>query len=145
MGERWSLIEERAEWRREPLVPDDEATWLSSGDVAVRQLEERIASGHLETWLRSDNGRLLAITTNTSRALVMLLRHGDDPGEHVVDLAADDIVNDGFALSNGQVDRHRDRDTVTLAEALAIVSHIVDTGTAPLTTTWCVDRDPAEG
>jgi hypothetical protein len=38
-----------------------------------------------ETWFECEDGRLLSVTTNGKRALVMLLREAGDEGEHAID------------------------------------------------------------
>ncbi|MER6182064.1 hypothetical protein [Streptomyces sp. NPDC001652] len=121
-------------------------TWSSGGDgdpvtpdEAVGLLRERIAHGEPETWLTSSAGRSLVLVSNTERVMVMLLDDADDPGRHAVDPSAPG-VSGGYVLSNGQVDVYPDADTVPLAEALRIVRHVVDHGTAPPDAAWADDR-----
>lgn len=108
-------------------------------DAVVGELRARIGRGTLETWLTSSSGRLLAVVTNTRRAMVMLLDGEGDPGEHAVAPGADGW-SDGFVLSNGQDDEYPDEDTVPLAEAFRIVRHIVAHGTPPENAPWKIDR-----
>jgi hypothetical protein len=117
---------------------DDALTPLTA-DTAVKQLRTRIADGHLESWLVSSSGRLLAFVTNQERAMVMLLEDEDDPGQHAVDPGADGH-SDGFVLTNGQHDEYPNEDTVPLPQALQIVSHVVAQGSPPADTTWKIDR-----
>lgn len=108
-------------------------------NAAVDELRARIGRGTLETWLTSSSGRLLAVVTNTRRAMVMLLDGEGDPGEHAVAPGADGW-SDGFVLSNGQDDEYPDEDTVPLAEAFRIVRHIVAHGTPPEDAPWKADH-----
>lgn len=108
-------------------------------DAVVGELRARIGRGTLETWLTSSSGRLLAVVTNTRRAMVMLLDGEGDPGEHAVAPGADGW-SDGFVLSNGQDDEYPDEDTVPLVEAFRIVRHIVAHGTPPEDAPWKADR-----
>ncbi|MEU8340492.1 hypothetical protein AB0C74_02245 [Spirillospora sp. NPDC048832] len=108
-------------------------------DAALDELRARIGRGTLESWLTSSSGRLLAVVTNTRRAMVMLLDGEDDPGEHAVDPGAGGW-SDGFVLSNGQSDQYPDEDTVPLPEALRIVRHILTHGTPPEGAPWKSDR-----
>ncbi|NEA22857.1 hypothetical protein [Actinomadura bangladeshensis] len=108
-------------------------------DAVVDELLARIGRGTLETWLTSSSGRLLAVVTNTRRAMVMLPDGEGDPGEHAVAPGAGGW-SDGFVLSNGQDDEYPDEDTVPLAEAFRIVRHIVAHGTPPEDAPWKTDR-----
>ncbi|MFB6889860.1 hypothetical protein ACFCX4_11160 [Kitasatospora sp. NPDC056327] len=104
-------------------------------------LRARIAAGRLETWLTGPAGRSLAFVTNTERAMVVLLEHPGDPGEHAVDPSAGpDDESDGFELANGQCDEYPDRDTVPLDRALRIVEHLVTGGSWPADAAWVADR-----
>lgn len=107
--------------------------------AAPQMLRDRIAAGKLESWLSSSRGRLLAAISNTDRALVILLNHEGDPGEHAVTPGATGSST-GFVLKNGQHDEYPNEDTVPLAEALRIISHILDTGLPPADATWSLDR-----
>ncbi|MET9916109.1 hypothetical protein ABZZ04_03370 [Streptomyces sp. NPDC006435] len=112
-----------------------------SADTVTEALRGRIAAGRLDTWLESTSGRSLAVVSNTERAMVMLLEHPGDPGEHATDPGADaDGWSDGFELSNGQSDEYPDTDTVPLDEAFRIVRHILATGRPPADAAWVVDR-----
>ncbi len=95
--------------------------------------------GTLESWLTSSSGRLLAVVTNTRRAMVVLLDGEGDADEHAADPGADGW-SDGFVLSNGQHDEYPDEDTVPLPEAFRIVRHIPAHGTPPADAPWSVDR-----
>lgn len=92
-----------------------------------------------ETWFVDDGGRSLAVVSNGERAMVMLLDHEGDAGEHAVDPGADGW-SDGFVLANGQHDEYPDTDTVPLAEALRIVEHVMASGGPPPDAAWQVDR-----
>ncbi|ATE58080.1 hypothetical protein CNX65_09570 [Actinosynnema pretiosum] len=110
-------------------------------DEVGELLRGRIAAGALETWLASDGGRSLAVVGNGERAMVLLLEHEGDPGEHAVDPGADpDDWSDGFELANGQSDEYPDVDTVPVDEALRIVEHVVRLGSWPPDAQWVVDR-----
>ena len=89
----------------------DDAPGTLTADAAIGQLRARIASEKLESWLTSSSGRLLAVVTNTERAMVMLLDGEGDPGGHAVDPGADGL-SDGFVLANGQNDEYPNEDTV---------------------------------
>jgi hypothetical protein len=117
----------------------DDAPATLTADTAVQQLRTRIAEGKLESWLISSSDRLLAVVTNTQRAMVMLLEDQDDPGQHAIDPRSDGH-SDGFVLANGQHDEYPDEDTVPLPEALRIVHHILAEGSPPANTTWKIDR-----
>ncbi|MFF7211852.1 hypothetical protein ACFZAU_15180 [Streptomyces sp. NPDC008238] len=120
------------------VIDDGSAAPVSSGAV-LEILRARVGRGLLETWLTGSSGRSLAFVTNTERAMVMLLRDEDDPGEHAVDPGADGS-SDGFVLSGGQHDTYRDQDTVPVDEAFRLVEHIVRTGSWPADGHWVVDR-----
>ena len=117
----------------------DDASVTLTADAVTDQLRARIARGKLESWLTSSSGRLLAVVTNTERAMVMLLDGEGDPGEHAIDPGADGN-SDGFVLSNGQNDEYADEDTVPLPEALRIVHHILTHGNPPTDAAWRDDR-----
>ncbi|GAA2629212.1 Imm1 family immunity protein [Actinomadura fulvescens] len=117
----------------------DDATEPLTADAVVGELRARIAGERYESWLTSSSGRLLAVVTNAERAMVMLLDHEGDPGEHATDPAAEGSSG-GFVLSNGQDDEYPDQDTVPLPLALQIVRHIVAHGTPPADAAWTTDR-----
>ncbi|WP_079408464.1 hypothetical protein [Streptomyces sp. 3211] len=121
-------------------------SWIStdsavpaSAATALDVLQERIAAGHLETWLTSSRGRSLAVISNIDRAMIMLLDDETDPGEHALSPGASSSSS-GFLLANGQHDEYPDEDTVPLAEAMRIVSHILTTGAPPTDAPWAIDR-----
>jgi len=120
-------------WRVQDQLP------YVTGSQAVQLVRDHIEHGTLTTWLESDRGRALAIVTNRSRALVMLLDEPGDPGEHAIDPAASG-EQDGYVLENGQYDTYASRDTVTLDLALTLVQHIVDHGRPPADVAWEIDR-----
>src|SRR5689334_2235136 len=90
----------------------DDAPATLTADAAIGQLSARIASQKLESWLTSSSGRLLAVVTNTERAMVVLLDGEGDPGEHAIDPGADGSSSSGYVLANGQNDEYPDNDTV---------------------------------
>lgn len=108
-------------------------------DAAVELLRRRIAGGVLESWLAAPDGRLLAVVSNTERAMVMLLDGEGNPGGHATDPGAE-TESDGFVLANGQSDTYPDEDTVPLGEALRTVRHVIATGGPPADATRTVDR-----
>ncbi|MCX4846224.1 hypothetical protein [Streptomyces sp. NBC_00893] len=108
-------------------------------DAVAEALRARIADGKLESLLESSSGRTLYVVSNTERAMVMLIDHPGDPGEHAADPGAEEW-SDGFELSNGQADEYPDADTVPLDEALRIVRHILATGRPPADAAWVTDR-----
>ncbi|MEU2667852.1 hypothetical protein ABZ622_03130 [Streptomyces sp. NPDC007164] len=110
-----------------------------AADAVAEALRGRIACGKLESLLESSSGRTLYVVSNTERAMVMLIDHPGDPGEHAADPGAQEW-SDGFELSNGQADEYPDADTVPLDEALRIVRHILATGRPPADAAWVVDR-----
>jgi hypothetical protein len=120
-------------------------TWtmadVVADDAVIDALRARAHEGCSETWLASSTGRSLAFVTNGERAMVMLLRHEGDPGEHAVDPDADgDEFSDGFTLANGQDDEYPNTETVPLDEGLRIMAHIVATGSWPTGSRWVADR-----
>lgn len=112
---------------------------LLTGDQAVQLIHDRISRGELTVWLESATGRTLAVVSNGSRALVMLLEEPSDAGEHAIDPARTGEMG-GYVLENGQHDTYANADTVELAVALTIVKHIVDHGHPPPNAAWHVDR-----
>ncbi|MEL5960847.1 hypothetical protein AADR41_39880 [Streptomyces sp. CLV115] len=110
-----------------------------AADAVAEALRARIADGKLESLLESSSGRTLYVVSNTERAMVMLIEHPGDPGEHAADPGAEEW-SDGFELSNGQADEYPDTDTVPLDEALRIVRHILATGRPPADAAWVADR-----
>jgi hypothetical protein len=109
------------------------------GDGAGSLIRARIDRGEYETWFESDAGELLAIVTNGERAMVMLLQEAGDPGEHAVDASAATSTSGGYVLADGQVDAYADRDTVSLATAVDLLSAVVDGRERP-PTDWQIDR-----
>jgi len=117
--------------------------WAGCGwrpaDAAIDQLRAKIGSEKLESWLISSTGRLLAVVTNTQRAMVMLLDGEGDEGDHAVDPGADGY-SDGCVLANGQSYEYPNEDTVPLQDALWIVRHILTQGDPPADGAWRVDH-----
>jgi hypothetical protein len=106
---------------------------------AKELIRDRLAAGQLETWFESSRGRLLAIVTNGNRAMLILLDEAGDAGQHLI--TADEIgTAGGYVLSNGQVDRYPNRDTVLLAEAVRTVIALLATGEPPGDLEWHSDR-----
>ncbi|WP_405728930.1 hypothetical protein OG607_27485 [Streptomyces sp. NBC_01537] len=116
-----------------------DASEAMSSEAVLERLRGRIVGGQLEAWLTSSSGRLLAIVTNTERAMVMLLDGEGDPGEHAVDPGADGW-SIGFVLANGQHDEYPNEDTVPLEEAFRILGRIITEGSPPSDAAWSVDR-----
>ncbi|WP_123827104.1 hypothetical protein [Micromonospora globispora] len=110
-----------------------------TGAQAADVVRRRIDHGMLETWFEHDRGGLLAVVSNGTRALIMLLEEPGGPGEHAIDPTGTGQQG-GFVLSNGQSDAYSDGDTVPLVQALAILEHIVDHGHPPASVGWHVDR-----
>ncbi|MFC7266061.1 hypothetical protein [Streptomyces lutosisoli] len=111
----------------------------ASPAAALALLREQIAAGQLETWLTSSHGRSLAVITNTDRAMVMLLDHEDDPGEHAITPKVAGRSG-GFVLTNGQHDEYPDEDAVPLTEALRTINQVLTTGGPPADAAWSIDR-----
>ena len=109
-----------------PLAPAD----------AQRIFDDRMAAGELTTMLESDAGSTLILVTNRARAMIMLTGLGGESG-HATDPLADGLSG-GFLLDNGQEDEYRDRDTVALPRALAVIDHIL-TRSGPPAEGWSVD------
>jgi hypothetical protein len=100
----------------------------------------RCRRGHaFETWFAHHQGRLLAVVTNGTRALVMVLDKPGDAGEHTVDPATTGEQG-GYVLANGRHDTYDDRDSVPLGQALRIVEHVSQHGHPPAGVGWKVDR-----
>ena len=109
-----------------PLAPED----------ARRIFVDRMTAGELTTMLESDAGSTLVLVTNRARVMIMLTGLGGESG-HATDPLADGLSG-GFLLDNGQEDEYRDRDTVALPRALAVIDHIL-TRSAPPAEGWSVD------
>jgi hypothetical protein len=110
-----------------------------SGEQAAELIRVRKAHGLFETWFEHDSGRLLAVVTNGSRAVVTVLDEPGDAGEHAIDPCATGRQG-GYVLGNGQHDAYDNADTVALEQALTIVEHILDCGRPPAGASWRVDR-----
>jgi hypothetical protein len=132
-----------------PLVPGPPAstvdswffkdgTAVATADAALRQLRQRIAAGQLENWLAGSAGQSLGVISNTERAMVLLF-DADGDSENAVSPGATGW-GEGYILANGQHDAYPDDDTVPLADALRIVSHILTTGRPPTDGSWSVRR-----
>jgi hypothetical protein len=117
-------------------LPDDDVPL--TGEQAAALIQQRLDRGLLETWLEHDRGLLLALVSNRTRALVMLLNEPGDAGAHAADPNTTGH-QEGYILDNGQHDTYDNRDTITLGEALRTVKHIVDHGYPPAHITWQVD------
>ncbi len=109
-----------------------------SGEQAAELIRVRNADRLFETWFEHDSGRLLAVVTNGSRAMVMMLDEPGDAGEHVIDPGATGHQG-GYVLGNGQHDTYNNADTVPLEQALTIVEHILSYGRPPAGASWRVD------
>lgn len=101
-----------------------------SGEQARQLLGHRLDWASQETWFEDEHGRLLAVVTNGTRAMVMLMHEGGDPGEHLIDPRGEGRSG-GFVLGNGQVDTYADRDTVVFSVAGRAVAHLIDHGVWP--------------
>jgi len=112
---------------------------LLAGPDAAGLVRTRADAGQLETWFEHDDGRLLAVVTNGSRALVMVLDGPGDAGEHAIDPMATGHEG-GYVLGNGQHDTYDNRDTVPLEQALVIVEHLINHGRPPGGVDWRIDR-----
>ena len=102
MAEEWSVLDEER---------------VVSGNEAVARVSANVDDGVLTTYFRSDFGRLLALVSNGTRAMVVLMSGEGDPGEHAVSPGAVGS-SDGYVLDNGQEDTYEDADTVPLPDAL---------------------------
>ena len=124
MAEGWSVLDEQR---------------VLSGSEVCALLSSNVDEGRLTTYLQSDGGRLLTFVSNGTRAMVVLMEHVGDPGEHAV---SPGVVgsSDGYALENGQVDTYDNADTIPLVDALAVVQSIIEAGRPPSGTSWSVDR-----
>jgi hypothetical protein len=112
---------------------------MLTGDEAAQLVRDRVGQGQMTTWFESRQGRVLAVVSNGTRALVMLIDEPGDAGEHAIDPAGVG-EQDGYILENGQHDTYDNRDTIELADALVIVKHIVNLGKPPAGAAWHVDR-----
>lgn len=110
-----------------------------TGAEAAELLQRRADDDLLETWLIRDDGAIIGVLTNHQRALVVWMDEPGDPGRHAIDPAAGAGHSEGYRLTNGQVDRYADRDTVPFALAQKIVRGLVDRGTAPDGVQWQAD------
>jgi hypothetical protein len=118
-------------------LPDD-ATPVT-GERVAEVIRQRVADGLLETWLEHDSGPRLAMVSNRTRAMVMLLDEPDDAGAHAIDPTTPG-QQDGYVLQNGQHDTYDNRDTIPFDDALRVVQHIIEHGRPPTDITWQVDR-----
>jgi hypothetical protein len=118
-----------------PWRLDDDGTVLT-GREAADLLRQRADDGVLGTWLTREDGPTIGVVTNRVRAMLVWMAEPGDPGRHAVDPTAGDGRGDGYRLSNGQVDRYADRDTVPFALARRIVREVLDNGTTGDGVTW---------
>lgn len=91
------------------------------------------------TWFESDRGRLMALGSNGSRAMLMLLDGPEDAGEHATSPDAQG-ESGGYVLENGQVDTYSNANTVPMNEALDNLGHIIDHGCGLASTAWFSNR-----
>ena len=124
MAEEWSVLDEER---------------VVSGNEAVARVSANVDDGVLTTYFRSDFGRLLALVSNGTRAMVVLMSGEGDPGEHAVSPGAVGS-SDGYVLDNGQEDTYEDADTVPLPDALIALGSIIDSGRPAHGLSWSVDR-----
>lgn len=110
-----------------------------SGDSAAAIVSTAVDDGRLTTYFRSDRGRLLAVVSNGTRAMVVLMNGEADAGEHAVSPGAVGS-SDGYVLDNGQVDTYEDAETIRLGDALNVLRSIIDSGEPPSGTPWAIDR-----
>lgn len=109
----------------------DDGTVLQQADV------ERVLSRQPMTTMSSSRGRALMFVSNGARAMVVLIDHEGDAGQHLGDPTGAG-VSGGYVLDNGQVDEYPDRDTVEFATALDVVRAVVSG--SPASVTWVSDR-----
>lgn len=115
----------------------DEA-WRDDDGTVVREADlERVLRGQSMVTLSSSLGRVLMFVSNGARAMVVVMDHEGDAGQHLADPVGVG-VSGGYVLDNGQVDEYPDRDTVELAAALDAVRGIVGGSRASLM--WVSDR-----
>lgn len=117
------------------------ATWRARNDGRVVSGAEAARTLAGETWFECDDGRLLSVTTNGERAMVMLLREAGDEGEHAITPDADG-AQDGYVLGNGQNDTYPNRDTIPLDRAHDVVERLIDHDDRPSGVSWQEDRAP---
>ncbi|MFE5540941.1 hypothetical protein [Streptomyces sp. NPDC056492] len=101
-----------------------------SGEEARELLVRRLDWASNETWFEDGRGRLLSVLTNGERAVVSLRDDAGDPVEHLVDPTGTGNSG-GYAMHDGQIDSHRDRDTVPFPLACLAVAHFMDHGLWP--------------
>ena len=117
----------------------DEHAFMN-GVQATLLVTERLAEGACETWFDSELGRMVCLVTNGHRALLMLLDHKGDAGEHLCDPLGSDQPVSGFVLANGQVDHYAERDTVPLDDALDVLRALIDGRAVRGRQSWAIDR-----
>lgn len=114
-------------------------TWRTEDGIEVRgaYVEEALRR---QTFLglRSSLGRTLMVVTNGERAMVVLLEHEGDAGQHLVDPSCLG-ASGNYVLDNGQVDEYPNSDTVDLGTGLEAVRALVE-GLSPANVTWLSDR-----
>lgn len=113
-------------WR----LRDGASDYAYSGAEVGALLGRRFDWASQETWFEDEHGRLLAVVTNGTRAMVRLLRGDGDPGEHLIDPRGAGRSG-GFFLANGQAETYADRDTVAFDVAARAVAHLIDHGVWP--------------
>jgi hypothetical protein len=98
---------------------DFKATLYGATDSDKRDLGSDVAGdGQHRRWCHpawGRRGRLLAVVTNGTRALVMMLEEPGDAGEHAIDPTATGHQSE-YVLSNGQYDTYDNQDTVPVAQ-----------------------------
>jgi hypothetical protein len=77
------------------------------------------------------------IVTNGERAMVVLLEHEGDAGQHLVDPSCVG-ASGNYVLDNGQVDEYPNSDTVELRTGVKAVRALVE-GFSPENVTWLSD------
>ncbi|MCY0927917.1 hypothetical protein OTB20_17195 [Streptomyces sp. H27-H1] len=112
-------------WRLRGTVSDG-----YTGQEARTLLVHRLDWASNETWFEDGQGQLLSVITNGERAVVALLDHARDPGEHLVDPKSKGDSG-GYAMSNGQIDTYLNRDTVPFPVACRAVAHFIEHGLWP--------------
>lgn len=97
-----------------------------TGHEAEQVVRRSLAAGQLDITFHAQNYRLQFVTNGDRVMLLLWGPIGSDEGVFAVDPDASGREQDGYRLSNGQVDTYADKDTVPLAAAMKAVRYIVD-------------------
>jgi len=99
----------------------------ASPERVMTAIREALSAGKGEIWIEHVQGPILAIAIGGNRAMVMCMAEVGDAGYHAIDAGASLVSSEEYLLTNGQVDRYADRDTVEVGHVMPIVTHFLAT------------------